>query len=103
MKKQDTYGGTIPWIGIHMIDLMRFTSGREMTEAFGYRAQIKAPAGIGEMENTTGSVFRLDNQGVAMLHMDWRHVYSNRHRHMATTACVWRAPKECWNTWPPPV
>ncbi len=71
MKKQDTYGGTIPWIGIHMIDLMRFTSGREMTEAFSYRAQIKAPAGIGEMENTTGSVFRLDNQGVAMLHMDY--------------------------------
>lgn len=71
MKKQDTYGGTIPWIGIHMIDLMRFTSKREMTEAFSYRAQIKAPAGIGEMENTTGTIFRLDNQGVATLHMDY--------------------------------
>jgi predicted dehydrogenase len=71
MKKQDTYGGTIPWIGIHMIDLMRFTSKREMTEAFSYRAQIGAPPGIGEMENTTGSLFRLDNGGVATLHMDY--------------------------------
>ena len=71
MKKQETYGGTIPWIGIHMIDLMRFTTKREMTEAFSYRAQIGAPPGIGEMENTTGSLFRMDNGGVAMLHMDY--------------------------------
>lgn len=71
MKRMATYGGTIPWIGIHMIDLMRFTSRREMTEAFSYRAQIEAPPGIGEMENTTGTVFRLDNGGIATLHMDY--------------------------------
>ncbi len=71
MRRMSTYGGTIPWIGIHMIDLMRFTSRREMTEAFSYRAQIQAPPGIGEMENTTGSIFKLDNGGVAMLHMDY--------------------------------
>lgn len=71
MRKMETYGGTIPWIGIHMIDLMRFTSGREVTDAFSYRAQVKAPAGIGEMENTTGTVFRLDNHGVGTLHMDY--------------------------------
>lgn len=71
MKRMSTYGGTIPWIGIHMIDLMRFTSRREMTEAFSYRAQVEAPSGIGEMENTTGTIFRLDNGGVATLHMDY--------------------------------
>lgn len=71
MKKQDTYGGTIPWIGIHMIDLMRFTSKCEMTDAFSWRSQIGAPAGIGEMENTTGTIFRLANGGVATLHMDY--------------------------------
>lgn len=71
MKRMSTYGGTIPWIGIHMIDLMRFTSRREMAEAFSYRAQIQAPPGIGEMENTTGTIFRLDNGGVATLHMDY--------------------------------
>lgn len=71
MKRMATYGGTIPWIGIHMIDLMRFTSRREMMDAYSYRAQVEPPAGIGEMENTTGSIFRLDNGGVAMLHMDY--------------------------------
>ncbi|HUQ91397.1 MAG TPA: Gfo/Idh/MocA family oxidoreductase [Bryobacteraceae bacterium] len=71
MRSQSTYGGTIPWIGIHMIDLMRFTSRREMTEAFSYRARIGAPSGIGEMENTTGTIFKLDNGGVGTLHMDY--------------------------------
>jgi len=32
-KKADSYGSTILWIGIHMIDLMRFTSGRTYTHA----------------------------------------------------------------------
>ncbi|MGH7248554.1 MAG: Gfo/Idh/MocA family protein, partial [Pseudomonadota bacterium] len=30
-RHRETYGSTILWIGIHMIDLMRFTSGREFT------------------------------------------------------------------------
>ena len=38
MKKHATYGGTIPWIGIHMIDLMRWTSGREFKEVFSLKA-----------------------------------------------------------------
>ena len=71
MKDPSTYGGTIPWIGIHMIDLMRFTSGREFVEAASYQAQVLAPAGIGKMENTTASIFRMDNGGVASLHMDY--------------------------------
>ncbi len=71
MKRRQTYGGTIPWIGIHMIDLMRFTSGAEMKDAFSWQARIGAPPGIGEMENTTGSIFRMENGGVAVLHMDY--------------------------------
>ncbi|MCZ2150974.1 MAG: Gfo/Idh/MocA family oxidoreductase [Bryobacterales bacterium] len=71
MRRYSTYGGTIPWIGIHMIDLMRFTSRREMMEAFSYKAHISAPEGIGDMENTTGTIFQLDNGGVATLHMDY--------------------------------
>ncbi len=71
MQNYKTYGGTIPWIGIHMIDLMRFTSGREFTEVASYQAQVGAPASIGQMENTTGSIFRMDNGGIASLHMDY--------------------------------
>jgi predicted dehydrogenase len=71
MRNPVTYGGTIAWIGIHMIDLMRYTSGREFVEAFSFQSQVAAPAGIGRMENTTGTVFRMDNGGVATLHMDY--------------------------------
>jgi predicted dehydrogenase len=71
MKKRKSYGGTIAWIGIHMIDLMRFTSGREFQEAFSFQGQVAPTPGIGEMENTTGTVFRMDNGGVATLHMDY--------------------------------
>ena len=71
MRDYKTYGGTIPWIGIHMIDLMRFTSGREFAEVASYQSQVLPPASIGAMENTTGTIFRMDNGGVASLHMDY--------------------------------
>jgi predicted dehydrogenase len=65
-----TYGGTIPWLAPHMIDLMRFTSGRDFRDAAGYAANVCAP-GLGDMENVTASVFRLDNGGVATLRLDY--------------------------------
>jgi predicted dehydrogenase len=68
--KHKTYGGTIPWIGIHMIDLMRWTSGRELRQASGFQARVGVPA-LGEMETVTVSAFKLDNGGVATLHMDY--------------------------------
>lgn len=72
-RKRATYGGTIPWIGIHMVDLMRWTSGREMVEAVSFQTRF-APSvfpDLGDMENVTGTLFRLDNGGAAVLHMDY--------------------------------
>ena len=70
MLHRASYGGTIPYIGVHSVDLMRFTTGREMTEVFSMQSHIGFPD-YGEMENTTASVFRLDNKGVAVLRMDF--------------------------------
>lgn len=70
-RRHSSYGGTLPWIGSHMVDLMRFTSGRELKEVFTWQGQVGRFPDIGEMENTTGSLFRLDNGGVAALHMDF--------------------------------
>ncbi len=70
MLHRASYGGTIPYIGVHSVDLMRFTTGRDMTEVFSMQSHIGFPA-YGEMENTTASVFRLDNKGVAVLRMDF--------------------------------
>jgi predicted dehydrogenase len=68
--RRETYGSTILWIGIHMIDLMRFTSGREFTQASSFMGHVGFPE-LGAMENTTVTAFRLDNRGTATLHMDY--------------------------------
>jgi len=70
MRHHDSFGGTIPYIAVHMVDLMRFTSGREMVEAVSFQSRIGHPE-MGDMENTTATIFRLDNSGTAALHMDY--------------------------------
>lgn len=69
-KHRASYGSTVIWIGIHMIDLMRYCSGRELIEVAGYQSHVAFP-GYAEMENVTAAVYKLDNGGVAELHMDY--------------------------------
>lgn len=69
-KHAGTYGSTILWIGIHMIDLMSFTSGRTFTSAAGFQGHVGFPE-LGDMQNVTATVFRLDNGGTATLRMDY--------------------------------
>lgn len=69
-KKQESYGSTILWIGIHMLDLMRWTSGREFTHASSFMGR-SGFSGFGDMETTTVTALRLDNSGTAALHMDY--------------------------------
>jgi predicted dehydrogenase len=68
--KRETYGGTMPWIGIHMLDLMIYTTGRNFVETFGYQNHIGFPE-TGDTENICASTFRLDNGGVALLRLDY--------------------------------
>jgi predicted dehydrogenase len=70
MRNRATYGGTIPFIAVHMVDLMRFTSGRELVEAVSFEGRVGHPE-LRDMENTTATIFRLDNRGTAALHMDY--------------------------------
>ena len=69
-RHRETYGSTVLWIGPHLIDLMRFCSGRELVEVAGYQSRVAHPE-IGDMEDVTGAVYRLDNGGVATMHMDY--------------------------------
>jgi predicted dehydrogenase len=70
MRYKATFGGTIPYIGVHIVDLMRFTSGRDLVEAASFQSRIGFPE-LGDMQNTTVSVFRLDNGGTAAIRMDY--------------------------------
>jgi predicted dehydrogenase len=69
-NKASSYGGTIPWVGIHMLDLMRWTSAREFVETAAFQSRIGMPE-LGDRENTAAALFRLDNGGVATLRMDY--------------------------------
>jgi predicted dehydrogenase len=70
MRHRATYGGTIPYIAVHMVDLMRWSSGREFLEVISFQGRVGHPE-LRDMENTTASIFRLDNGGTAALHMDY--------------------------------
>lgn len=70
MKSQATYGGTIPYIGIHMVDLMRYVTGREFVTTAAFQSNVGFPE-IGTMENNTVLIFQLDNRGTASLRMDY--------------------------------
>jgi predicted dehydrogenase len=69
-RKQETYGSTIVWIGVHMIDLMSWASGRRFTEAASFMGRVGFQ-NLGDMETTTSTAFALDNGGTAALHMDY--------------------------------
>lgn len=69
-RNRATYGSTILWIGIHMIDLMRWASGREFLDATSWQNHVGMPE-LKDQENVTASVFRLDNGGLAILRMDY--------------------------------
>jgi predicted dehydrogenase len=70
MRDRSTFGGTIPYIAVHMVDLMRWTSGRELVETMSFEGRVGFSQ-LRDMENTTATIFRLDNGGTAALHMDY--------------------------------
>lgn len=68
-RASSTYGGSITWVGIHMLDLMRWASGREFVSVAGFETRKKH--NVGDMEIATASVFQLDNAGLATLRVDY--------------------------------
>ncbi len=69
-NQASSYSGTIPWVGIHMLDLMLFTSGRRFVDCAAFQHRVAFPE-IGVRENTAAILFRMDNGGVATLTMDY--------------------------------
>lgn len=70
MKRRETFGGTIPYIGCHVVDLLRFISGRDMVETSAFHDRVGFER-IGEMENTAVIAYRLDNGGTADVRLDY--------------------------------
>jgi predicted dehydrogenase len=68
--RRETYGSTILWIGIHMIDLMLFTTGRDIRETAGWQTRVGMPE-LKAQENVSVSMFRFDNGALGELRMDY--------------------------------
>jgi predicted dehydrogenase len=70
MKHRDTFSGIIPYIGIHAIDLLRWTSGREFVEVAAFQSNVAHPE-IGNMEDNATVILRMDNGGTASVRLDY--------------------------------
>lgn len=70
MQKREFYGGTIPWVGIHAFDYMRWTSGREYAAVAAFHGTAGNPEG-GELEMVSAVSFQLDNGGTALTSIDY--------------------------------
>lgn len=69
-RDEKTYGGTIPWAGIHSVDYMRWTSGREYVQVSAWHGNKDHPEYPG-FQDHAGVLFKLDNGGTAMTNLDY--------------------------------
>lgn len=69
-KDNATYGGTIPWVGIHAIDFAHFTTKLDFTRAAAIQGNKDHPDYPG-CEDFVGALFGLSNGGSAVITMDY--------------------------------
>jgi len=70
LKSRKTFSGIIPYVGVHALDLMRWTSGREFVEVAAFHANAGHPE-LREMEDTAAVLVRLDNGGNGAARLDY--------------------------------
>lgn len=69
-RSSATFSGIIPFIGIHALDCIRWCTGREFTQVFGYCSNVAHPD-IRDMEDQGQVLCRLDNGGTASARLDY--------------------------------
>jgi predicted dehydrogenase len=69
-RERKTYGGTIPWVGIHALDYMQWVSGATYTHVAAYDGNKAHPQTPG-CEDYAGILLRLANGGTATCHLDF--------------------------------
>jgi len=69
-KKRATFGGIIPWVGIHAIDWLRWVGGWEFTAVQACHTKMFHPE-YPEMEDAATCLFETDNGGSAVMSFDF--------------------------------
>lgn len=70
MKHRDTFGGTIPFVGIHALDLIQWTTGCTFTHVAAWHGNVAHPE-IGDMEDNASLLLRFANGGTATVRIDY--------------------------------
>jgi predicted dehydrogenase len=69
-KERRRLGGTIPYIGIHAVDLIRWTTGLDFTHVAAFHGRIGKPE-MKETEDHASLLLRLSNGGSATARLDY--------------------------------
>lgn len=69
-KKKEMYGGTIPWIGIHAIDYVHYTTGLDFVGVAAFQGNKNHPDYPG-CEDYAGVIFRMNNNGTTLINIDY--------------------------------
>lgn len=69
-KQRATFGGTIPWVGSHAIDWVRWYSGADFERVAAFHSRI-ANRGHGDLESTAVCNFRLRDGILAAVTIDY--------------------------------
>ena len=69
-RKRSTYGGTIPWVGIHAIDWIQWFGGTGFLSVDA-RHSVAANKGHGELEATAACLFTMKDGVFATVNLDY--------------------------------
>ncbi|MBN1292874.1 MAG: Gfo/Idh/MocA family oxidoreductase [Candidatus Latescibacteria bacterium] len=69
-KKIETYGGTIPWIGIHTLDYIHYTTQLDYTRVVAFQGNKDHPDYPG-FQDYAGMLLEMNNGGTAMVNLDY--------------------------------
>ncbi|MCC7492760.1 MAG: Gfo/Idh/MocA family oxidoreductase [Fimbriimonadaceae bacterium] len=70
MQQPATFGGTIPYIGIHPLDLLQWTSGERFVRVAAQQRNSGLP-GAGQMEETATLLLQTANGALADVRLDY--------------------------------
>jgi len=69
-RSRETFSGIIPFIGIHVMDLIRWITRREYVEVMAYSSNVAHPQ-VGDLEDNACVIARLDNGASAAIRLDY--------------------------------
>ena len=76
---RESYGGTIPWIGIHAIDFIHYCTGLDYVRVAAMAANAAHPSRPG-MEDQGGILAELSGGGSAVIHFDYLRPWGRHQR-----------------------